>query len=110
MHVEFAATPYPWEARTQLWVFVDLPAPLAADIAEIPRPRAGFGAVRVEARIGLTVWRTSIFPGGQGGGASSDGDPAPEPGYILPLKKAVRVAEGVELGREVTIGLTVLDL
>ncbi|TDP89828.1 uncharacterized protein DUF1905 [Leucobacter luti] len=109
MDIEFAATPYRWEARSQLWVFVDLPAPLAADIAEIPRPRAGFGAVRVEARIGVTRWRTSIFPSAAREPSGSD-EETPEPGYILPLKRAVREAQGIELGREVTIGLTVLDL
>ncbi|WP_025134721.1 DUF1905 domain-containing protein [Leucobacter sp. PH1c] len=98
MFVEFSAVPYLWEARTQTWVFVDLPEPLAADIAEIPRPRAGFGAVKVEARIGATVWRTSIFP--TGGGAS----------YILPIKRAVREEAGVEVGSEVSIILSVLDL
>ncbi len=107
MFLEFTAVPYKWEARTQLWVFVDLPAPLAADIAEIPRPRAGFGAVRVEVRIGLSLWRTSIFPGGQGHEGTQD---AVAPGYLLPLKRSVREAEGVELGQEVTIGLSVLDL
>ncbi|WP_125100275.1 DUF1905 domain-containing protein [Leucobacter chromiireducens] len=98
MFVEFTAVPYLWEARTQTWVFVDLPEPLSADIAEIPRPRAGFGAVKVEARVGETVWRTSIFPAG--GGSS----------YILPLKRAVREAAGIEVGEDVSILLTVLDL
>lgn len=98
MFVEFAAPPYRWEGRPEQWVFVDLPEELSADIAEIPRPRRGFGSLRVEARIGLTVWRTSIFP---------LDDP---PRYILPLKRAVREAEGVELGRPVTVRLTLLDL
>ncbi|QBE49456.1 DUF1905 domain-containing protein [Leucobacter triazinivorans] len=98
MFVEFTGVPYRWEARTEEWVFVDLPEPLSADIAEIPRPRRGFGGVRVEVRIGATVWRTSIFP---------QSDPVV---YVLPLKRSVREAEGVELGREVAILLDVLDL
>lgn len=98
MFVEFTATPYRWEARTERWVFVDLPAPLSADIAEIPRPRRGFGSLRVEVRVGTSVWRTSIFPAG------------PNVGFVLPLKRAVREAEGIEVGRDVSILLGVLDL
>ena len=37
---------------------------------------AGFGSVRVEARIGDVVWRTSVFPVKSGG-------------YFLPVKVAV---------------------
>lgn len=98
MFVEFTATPYLWEARTQEWVFVDLPAPLSADIAEIPRPRRGFGSLRVEVRVGTSLWRTSIFPAG------------PDNGFVLPLKRAVREAQGIKVGQDVTILLDVLDL
>ncbi|GAA1595303.1 DUF1905 domain-containing protein [Leucobacter chromiireducens] len=98
MFVEFTAVPYLWEARTEKWVFIELPGPLSEDIAEIPRPRAGFGAVKVEARVGATVWRTSIFPAGTDGA------------YVLPIKRAVREAAGIEVGEEVSILLSVLDL
>lgn len=98
MFVEFSATPYRWRARAGEWVFVDLPEPLSADIAEIPRPRRGFGGVRVEVRIGTSVWRTSVFP---------QGNPVT---YVLPLKRSVRDAEGVGIGHEVSILLEVLDL
>ncbi|MCW2289903.1 DUF1905 domain-containing protein [Leucobacter luti] len=57
----------------------------------------------------MTRWRTSIFPSAAREHAGSD-EETPEPGYILPLKRAVREAQGIELGREVTVGLTVLDL
>lgn len=98
MFVEFAALPYRWEGRSEEWVFVDLPEDLSADIAEIPRPRRGFGSLRVEARVGLTVWRTSIFPLEN------------PPRYFLPLKRAVRDAEGIAYGQPVTVRLTLLDL
>ncbi|MBO1903087.1 DUF1905 domain-containing protein [Leucobacter weissii] len=97
MFVEFSAVPYRWEARRDEWVFVDLPEDLSADLAEIPRPRRDFDSMRVEARIGLTVWRTSIFQA------------SPER-FILPLKRAVREAEGVEVGRETTVRIELLDL
>ena len=83
---EFAAELWRWAARTEEWVFVRLPADVSADIADVPRPRAGFGAVKVSATIGGSRWRTSIFPERTGGP------------YVLPVKKAVRAAEGLEVG------------
>lgn len=53
----------------------------------------GWGMVPVAARIGRTEWTTSLFP--------KDG------GYVVPLKDAVRRAEGIEPGDTVTIHLTV---
>ena len=49
--------------------------------------RRGWGALRAEARIGATRWRTSIFPGD---GAS----------WLLPVKREVREAEGLREGVE----------
>ena len=79
------------------WCFLSLPAAVADDIADgaTPQPR-GFGAVRVEAVVGETVWRTSIFPDKQAGT------------YVLPVKKAVRHAEGIEIGDVVACRLRVL--
>lgn len=54
----------------------------------------GWGVIPVRARIGGTTWETSLFP--------KDG------GYALPLKAAVRRAEGVELGDEIVASMTVL--
>ena len=56
----------------------------------------GFGSVKVKARIGETSWRTSVFP-----------DKARN-GWLLPLKKAVRQAEGLAEGDTATITLTLL--
>ncbi len=86
-----------WDARVEDWFFAVLPVEVGAQIAEIPRPRSGFGAVRVEATIGVTTWRTSIFP---------DAERAT---YVLPLKRAVREAEGIEgAGAIVSVVLVVL--
>ena len=54
--------------------------------------------MRVEVGIGATTWRTSVFPD-SGRGC-----------YVLPVKKAVRRAEDVEVGDEVAVRLRVLDL
>ncbi len=56
----------------------------------------GFGSVKVEARIGETRWQTSVFPS------------KPNDGYILPVKLAVRKAEDIVAGDEVTVELALL--
>jgi len=53
----------------------------------------GWGMIPVAARIGTTTWTTSLWP--------KDG------GYLVPIKTAVRRAEGLELGEPVTVHLTV---
>ena len=50
-------------------------------------PPRGFGSVRVEATIGATTWRTSVFPNSDEAGT-----------FALPLKKAVRTSEDLEIG------------
>ena len=78
-----------WEARVRdEWYFVELPPEQSAEIHEWADalPRAGFGAVKVVARIGATSWSTSIFP------SASSGT------YSLVVGARIRRAEGVELG------------
>ena len=98
MQIEFEGEVFRWQSREQEWIFVALPAPLSAEIAELPRPRRGFGSVRVEARIGLSTWRTSIFPD------------AAQGAYVLPLKRAVREAERIGAEGVVSVWLDVLDV
>lgn len=97
MQVEFEGEIFRWSAREQDWYFVALPQDLSAEIREIPRPQRGFGSVRVEVRVGLSTWRTSIFPDSTQGA------------YVLPLKRAVREAEGIGDEGVVTVELYVLD-
>jgi hypothetical protein len=59
--------------------------------------RGGFGWVGGRARIGATAWQTSIFPG-------SDGP------YVLPLKRAVRTAQGLGAGDVAAVSVELLDL
>ena len=47
--------------------------------------RRGFGSVKVTAQIGGSRWQTSLFPQKSGG-------------WFLPVKKPVRLAEGLEFG------------
>lgn len=98
MFIEFDSDIVEWDARrTDSWYFAVVPIELSADVREIPRPPRGFGSVRVRAVIGGTSWTTSIFPG-------SDGT------YVLPLKRSVRDAEGLEPGGACRVGLEVLDV
>jgi len=94
----FTAVPWRWEASTgpNGWVFVSLPEDLSDEIAETGRA-AGFGAVRVEVVVGSSTWRTSVFPDTDRGC------------YVLPLKKAVRTAEGIEVGSELTARVELVD-
>ncbi|MBS0477370.1 MAG: DUF1905 domain-containing protein [Proteobacteria bacterium] len=54
----------------------------------------GFGSLKVTARIGETMFKTSLFP-------------SKELGWLLPVKAAVRKAEGVSEGDVVEVVLTV---
>jgi hypothetical protein len=54
----------------------------------------GFGSLRVTATIGDTSWQTSVFP-------------SREAGWMLPVKAAVRKAEGLGEGDEVALVLEV---
>lgn len=95
----FDAELWQWDARQgESWIFVSLPQEASAEIREIAGalPR-GFGSVRVTATLGATVWKTSIFPDAKAGV------------YVLPLKKAVRKAEGIEAGDTATLKVE-LDL
>ena len=95
----FDAETWLWDARqSDSWVFVSLPDEASAEIREVAGafPR-GFGSVRVTVTLGATVWKTSIFPDAKAGV------------YVLPLKKAVRKAEGVEAGDTATLKVE-LDL
>jgi len=99
MRYRFESQVRRWEARVRDdWFFVELPLEASAEIHEWAdaRPRAGFGAVKVVARLGGTSWSTSIFPGGSGA-------------YSLVLNGRVRRAEGVEPGEIVVAEVEIAD-
>jgi len=85
-----------WSGESASWHFLTVPEEQAGEIrAESLARRGGFGSVRVEARIGDTAWRTSVFPQKSGG-------------YILPVKKEVRCRAGIASGDEVSFELEIL--
>jgi hypothetical protein len=97
--IVFDAELWIWDARrTDSWTFVSLPAEESEEIRELTAgPRRGFGSVRVRVAVGGTTWTTSIFPG-EGGR------------YALPVKRAVRKAEGLEAGDTTTVTVELIDL
>lgn len=56
--------------------------------------RRGWGAMKVRAAIGDTNWDTSIFPDKSSGG------------WLLPVKAAVRKAEGLVAGDDIYLSVT----
>lgn len=80
------------------WFFLSLPLALADEVADTAESRAAaFGSVRVEVSVGSTTWRTSLFPDRARGT------------YLLPVKKSVRHAEGLEPGDQVSVHLSLAD-
>lgn len=91
----FAATlwRYPGEAG---WHFLTLPLELAAEISEDTAAfRRGFGSVKVTATVLGHSWSTSLFPDSRSGT------------YLLPVKKAIRTAAGLEAGDQTVVHLGV---
>ena len=73
------------------WHFVTLPNEVADDIEDLNPDKGGFGSVRVEATVGTSTWKTSLFPDKQ---AAS---------FVLPVKKSVRVAEDIHDGQLISV-------
>lgn len=96
----FTAPLWRWSARQETadpsaWCFVTLPADVSDEVRlEAGEPR-GFGSVRVSVTTGSSTWQTSVFPDKESGC------------FVLPVKKAVRVAEQLEEGDELTVTLEV---
>lgn len=97
MDFTFTAPLWAWSGNAA-WFFVSLPEEESEDIRERPRMPRGFGAVKVRVRVGGSTWDTSVFPD------STEGV------YILPVKKAVRTAEGIDEGDPVEVHLELLEL
>jgi hypothetical protein len=97
--LSFTAELWLWDARrADTWTFVTVPeeaSAIIAEEAELAGVRAGFGSVRVQVRIGASVWQTSVFPDKNAGL------------FVLPVKKAVRKAEGLSVGDVVSVEIAV---
>jgi hypothetical protein len=96
MHYEFPADIW-LHTGEAAWHFLSLPEDVTDEIDDLTAGRQrGFGSVRVRVTIGSTTWSTSVFPDTKRGT------------FVLPVKKPVRVAEGIDVGDTVTVQLEVL--
>lgn len=93
--LSFTGPLWQWPAQDAWW-FVTVPADLTESIRFTSGPPKGFGSVKVEVTVGSTTWRTSVFPDSRSGC------------FVLPVKRAVRQAEGLGEGDPVTVTLRVV--
>jgi len=93
MELRFSGEIWFWRGPAP-WHFVTVPDEEAAAIEHVSDLATyGWGMIPVTAQIGRTTFTTSLWP--------KDGS------YVVPLKAAVRTAEGLELGDDVDLVLTV---
>jgi hypothetical protein len=96
MDLEFTGEIWHWRGGPPPASFVTVPDEESRHLhALASEVTYGWGMVPVRARIGTTEWPTALTP--------QDGR------YLLPLKVAVRRAEGVDDGDTVTVALSVDD-
>jgi hypothetical protein len=91
-----------WEFPGELWYwrgpspyhFIRVPEDVAAEIRAVsPLVTYGWGVIPVTVHIGDSDFSTSLFP--------KDG------GYLVPIKDAVRNAEGLTLGDPIMVEIAI---
>lgn len=93
VQVEFIGELWYWRGPAPFH-FITVPERESSAIQDMSRlVTYGWGMIPVAAQIEDTDWTTSLFP--------KDG------GYVLPVRDAVRRAEGLEVGDTVTVRLTI---
>lgn len=93
METRFDAEVWHWRGPAPFH-FVSLPEAAADQVRDLAAEVTyGWGMIPVRARIGATTWTTAMF--------------ARNGTYALPVKDAVRRAEGIDLGDVVTVELAV---
>ena len=97
--VVFEAELWIWDARrVDSWTFLSLPAEASEDIRDMTAgSRRGFGSSRVRVTLGASTWTTSIFPDSARGT------------YVLPIKRAIRNAERLDVGDIATVTVELID-
>lgn len=97
MQLTFTAPLWLWHSAkpgAASWHFITVPVEEAGLIRMAVPRRAGFGSVRIKARIGETSWATSIFPDAKAGT------------FLLPIKAEVRKREALTVGEDAKVTLT----
>lgn len=93
MILEFDGVVWEWRGPAP-YHFVSVPEDECVELAEAAALVSyGWGMIPVRVAVGETELTTSLWP--------KDG------GYVVPLKDKLRRAEGISLGDEVTVRLTV---
>ncbi len=88
--------------QTGKWYFVAIEGAAAEELSGTALMRRlegrarGWGSIQVKARIGDSSWQTSVFPQKDKRGA---------PGWLLPVKAAIRRAECLDDGSAVSVVL-----
>ena len=91
MRIEFSGTIWHWRGPAPFF-FVTVPEEESRELKAVSGAVTyGWGMIPVTALVGGTEWRTSLFP--------------KDDRYVLPLKAAVRKAEGLNEGGEVAVRL-----
>lgn len=97
--VDFSGECWVWRAEKGTWHFITLPESASEEIqffnSQDTTKKRGWGSVKVKASIGKTEWETSIFPHKS------------LKSFILPVKAAVRKAEAINSGENVSVKLVV---
>jgi hypothetical protein len=93
MDVVFEGELYSWRGPAP-YHFIRVPDDICVGLRELaPIISYGWGVIPVSLRIGDTAFETSLFP--------KDG------GYVVPIKDAVRHAEGLALGDPVVVEMAI---
>jgi hypothetical protein len=93
MDIEFSGEIWFWRGPAP-WYFITVPAEQSDQLEAISaHVTYGWGVIPVQARIGKSRWKTSLFP--------KDGL------YIVPVKASIRQAEGLNEGDVVAVQLIV---
>jgi hypothetical protein len=93
VRIEFSGTIWHWRGPSPFF-FVTVPDEDSRELKAVSGAVTyGWGMIPVTARIGATEWKTSLFP--------------KEGRYLVPLKDAVRKAEGLAEDDEVSVVLEV---
>ena len=93
MELTFSGEVFHWRGPSP-YHFVAVPEDESAEIQSVAAMVTyGWGVIPVTARIGDTVWTTSLFP--------KNG------GYLVPIKDVVRSGEALEVGMTVDVELSI---
>jgi hypothetical protein len=93
MDLEFSGEIWQWRGPAP-WYFVTVPEEECATLQDTSGVVSyGWGMIPVTVRVGRTTWTTSLYP--------------QDDRYVVPLKVAVRRAEGLDEGDTVTLRLSV---